>query len=145
MDRKNVFWGMQSEKTHLTCPQPKGFALKHHQHDSKQLFAKVKILHFFQNFDFGKCWFYLSFSAGNESWKSWNINFSKKCRFNDGEMIFGQTLLVLDQFGCVLSISELRNAFGSILRHIFWSQSRKVHFFLLKMPFCSDLRKPGNP
>ena len=36
-------------------PQLKGFALKHHQNDSRQLFAKVKILHFFQNFDFGKC------------------------------------------------------------------------------------------
>ena len=36
---------------------------------------------------------------------------ASKCRFNDGKMIFGQTLLVVDQFGCVLSISELRNAF----------------------------------
>ena len=31
----------------------------------------------------------------------------KKSQFSDGEVIFGQTPLVLDQFGYVLSISEL--------------------------------------
>ena len=46
---------------------------------------------------------------------TWNIIFEKS-QFSDGEVIFGQTLLVLDQFGYVLSIPELRNAFSCILR-----------------------------
>ena len=52
-----------SPKTHPNYPQTKGFALKHHQNDFRQLFVKIKILHFFQNFNFGKWWFSISFSA----------------------------------------------------------------------------------
>ena len=47
------------------------------------------------------------------------MKFAKKSRFNDGGMIFWQTLLVLDQFECVLLISELQNTFQSILRRNF--------------------------
>ena len=43
----------------------------------------------------------------------------KKLQFNDGEVFFRQTLLVLDQFGCVLSISKVKKQFSCILRHIF--------------------------
>ena len=45
--KKNVSWGSQAHKTHTNYPQIKGFALKHHQNDSRQLFAKVKILQYF--------------------------------------------------------------------------------------------------
>ena len=46
-----MFWGFPVPKTLPNYPQTKGFALKHHQNDSRQLFWKVKILHFFQNFN----------------------------------------------------------------------------------------------
>ena len=113
--QKNVFWGLQALKTHPNYPRTKGFVLKHHQNDSNQLFGKVKILHFFQNFKFEKWEISFSFSAGNESWKFQKLNFAKKSRFSDGKVIFWQTLWVLYSFGCVLLISELRNAFWSIL------------------------------
>ena len=43
----------------------------------------------------------------------------KKLLFNDGGVFFRQTTLVLNQFGGVLSISELKKHFSCILRHIF--------------------------
>ena len=43
----------------------------------------------------------------------------KKLQFNDGEVFFRQTPLVLDQFRCVLSISKVKKQFSCILRHIF--------------------------
>ena len=45
-----------------------------------------------------------------------NSNFQKKSRFNDREVIFCQTLLVLDQFGCVLSISDLEKLLWSFVK-----------------------------
>ena len=135
--QKNVFWGPQAHKTHPNNPQTKGFALKHHQNDSRQLFWKVKFWHFFQNFIFQKWEFSFWFYAGNESWKCPKLNFAKKSRFNDGEVIFWQTLLDLDYFGCVLSIYELRIEFWSIPRRIFGPKIKKSHFSMQKMAFLS--------
>ena len=130
---KNLFWGWQALQTHPKYPQTKGFALKHHQNHSRQLFWKVKILHFFQNFNFEKWEFSLSFSAGNERWKFQKLSFAKKSRFSDRGIIFWQTLLVLDQLGCVLLISGLRIPFWSILRRIFGQKIKNA----VKMAFLT--------
>ena len=116
---QNAILSSETAKTHPNYPQTKGFVLKHHQNDFKQLFWKVKILHFFQNFNFQKWEFSFWFSTGNESWKFQKLNFAKKSRFSDREVIFRQTLLVSSPFGCVFSVSELRIAFWSILWRIF--------------------------
>ena len=59
----------------------------------------------------------------------------KKLLFNDGEVFFRQTPLVLDQFVGVLSISKVKKQFSCILRHIFGfkvqndkSHWKKCHF-----------------
>ena len=92
---RNVFQGLQGPQTHPNMSQIKQFALKHHQIDFKRLFWKVKILHFFQNFNFQKWEFSFSFSAGNGSWKSppKKMSSAKKSRFSNRDMVFGQTLL----------------------------------------------------
>ena len=51
----------------------------------------------------------------------------------DGKLIFLQTLLVLDQFGAVFSISELRNEFWCILQCIFASECNKYYVFPCKI------------
>ena len=122
-------------QTHPNYPRTKGFALKHHQNDFKQLFCKVKILHFFQNFNFQKWEFSFWFSTGNESWKFQKLNFAKKSRFSNREVIFRQTLLVSSPFGCVLSVSELRIAFWSILWRIFGAKVKNGIFPCQKCHF----------
>ena len=72
--QQNVFWGLPAPKTHPNYPQTKGFALKHHQNDSRQLFWKIKILHFFQIFNFEKS----KFPENVEN----NIDFEWKKKFH---------------------------------------------------------------
>ena len=83
-----------------------------------------------------KWWeFSLSFYAGNERWKFQKLSFAKKSRFSDREVIFWQTLLVLDQLGCVLLISGLRIPFWSILRRIFGQKIKNAVFPCQKWHF----------
>ena len=67
---KSTFWCLQSETTYPKHLQTKGFVSKHHQTHSTQLFVKIKVSYFLQNFDFRKWRFYHTFPRENESWKS---------------------------------------------------------------------------
>ena len=71
-----------------------------------------------------------------------------KLRFNDGQVIFWQTLWVLDYFWCVFLISALRNVFWCILRRIFDPKlnngifsSQKWHFWAKFSFICGVLQK----
>ena len=80
----------------------------------------------------------VGFSAGKGSWKSWKFDFAQKSRFNDGKVIFRQTLLVWDCFGCVLSISGLQKTFWGFLRRIFGKQMKnqaKLQIFHVKIAY----------
>ena len=88
---KMQFWGWKQKEHIRNDLNLTGFALKHHQNDSKQLFWKVKILHFFQNFKFQKWEFSFSFSPGNGSWKSQKLEFCQNSRFSNRDVVLGQT------------------------------------------------------
>ena len=87
------------------------------------------------NVIFGKWWFSIPFCAENKSWKLSKMKFPKKSQFSDGEVIFRQTLLVLDQFGHVLPIPELRNAFACILRRVLDFKVKNAIFSCWKCHF----------
>ena len=57
-------------------------------------------------------------------------------------MVFWQTLLVLDQFGCVLSIPGLKNVFSSTLGHIFALKVKNYIFSFWKCHFWAKFSSP---
>ena len=63
------------------------------------------------------------------------LNFAKKSRFSDTEVIFWQTSSVFDYFGCVILIFEIRNTFWSILRRIFGPKVKNTIFPCQKQHF----------
>ena len=103
------FWSLRSPKNIFCGFKLPGMYLELYCWTLKSIWGRLKT----------KIWQNCIVELWNESWKFQKIIFAKKSRFHDEEVIFWQVLLFLYYFGHVLSISEIRNAFWSILRRIF--------------------------